>query len=90
MVSMVCVMVAILALVMSMWCGLVFVRGVVLVLMCLFLVCNLVSLVCLVMALLEELATQSVLPFRLNVRWGVWGGLVIIQLASTNFRTCSK
>ena len=49
---------------------------VVLVLMCLFLGCRLVSVVCLVVALLEELATQSVLPFGLNVQWG---GLMIMQ-----------
>ena len=64
-------------LVMCMWCGLLFMRGVVLIimcvvvflvliLMCLFLGCRLVSVVC-----LEELATQSVLPFGLNVQWGV-------------------
>ena len=51
----------------------------VLVLMCLSLGCRLVSVVCLVVALLEELATQSVLPFGLNVQCGVWGGLVIVQ-----------
>ena len=51
----------------------------VLVLMCLSLGCRLVSVVCLVVALLEELVTQSVLPFGLNVQCGVWGGLVIVQ-----------
>jgi hypothetical protein len=51
----------------------------VLVIMCLSLGCRLVSVVCLVVALLEELATQSVLPFGLNVQCGVWGGLVIVQ-----------
>ena len=38
----------------------------VLVLMCLSLGCRLVSVVCLVVALLEELAMQSVLPIELN------------------------
>ena len=51
----------------------------VLVLMCLSLGCRLVSVVCLVVALLEELATQSVLPFELSAQCGVWGGLVIVQ-----------
>ena len=49
------------------------------VLMCLFLGCRLVSVVCLVVALLEELATQSVLLFGLKVQCGVWRGLVITQ-----------
>jgi hypothetical protein len=83
-VSLVCVMVVVM-------CGLVFMLGVVLVLMCvvvfivvivlmfLFLGCRLVSVVCLVVALLEELATQSMLLFGLDVYWGVWGGLVIMQ-----------
>jgi hypothetical protein len=65
-----------LVLVLVLMCMLVIV---VLVLMCLFLGCRLVSVVCLVVALLEELATQSVLPFGLNVQWGVWGGLMIMQ-----------
>ena len=68
-----------LVLVLVLMCMLVIV---VLVLMCLFLGCRLVSVVsvvCLVVTLLEELATQSVLPFGLNVQWGVWGGLVIMQ-----------
>ena len=51
----------------------------VLVLVCLSLGCRLVSVVCLVVALLEELATQSVLPFELSAQCGVWGGLVIVQ-----------
>lgn len=54
-------------------CVLVFL---VLVVMCLFLGCRLVSVVCLVVALLEELATQTV---GLNMQWGVWGGLVVVQ-----------
>ena len=54
-------------------------RGVVLVLMCLFLRCRLVSVVCLVVALLEELATQTVLLFGLNMQLGVWSGLVVVQ-----------
>ena len=84
---MVCVM---LVLVMCLWYVLVFVRGVVLVLMCVlvflvlvimcsFLGCRLVSVVCLVVALLEELATQTVLLFGLNMQWGVWSGLVVVQ-----------
>jgi hypothetical protein len=52
---------------------------IVLVLMCLLLGCRLVSVVCLVVALLEELATQAVLLFGLNLRWCVWGGLMIMQ-----------
>ena len=67
-----------------------FVRGVVLVLvcllvflvlviMCLFLGCRLVSVVCLVVALLEELATQTVLLFGLTMQWGVWSELVVVQ-----------
>ena len=61
----------------------------VLVLMCLSLGCRLVSVVCLVVALLEELATQSVLPFGLNMQWGVWGGLVIVHGGiKANFRGC--
>ena len=54
---------------MVLMCMLVFL---VLVIMCLFLGCRLVSVVCLVVALLEELATQSVLLFGLNVQWGVY------------------
>ena len=83
-VSLVCVMVVVM-------CGLVFMLGVVLVLMCvvvfivviilmcLFLGCGLVSVVYLVVALLEELAMQSMLPFGLHMYWSVLGGLVIMQ-----------
>ena len=70
------VLVFVLGVVLVLMCVVVFL---VLVLMCLFLGCRLVSVVCLVVALLEELATQSVLPFGLNMQCGVWGGLVIVQ-----------
>jgi hypothetical protein len=51
----------------------------VLILMRLSLGSRLVSVVCLVVSLLEELATYSVLLFGINVQWGVWGGLEIMQ-----------
>ena len=76
-VSVECVVVVfVLGVVLVLMCMVVFL---VLVLMCLFLGCRLVSVVCLVVALLEELATQTVLPFRLNMQWGVWSGLVVVQ-----------
>jgi hypothetical protein len=65
-----------LVLVLVLMCMLVIV---VLVLMCLFLGCRLVSVVCLVVALLEELATQTVLLFGLTMQWCVWSELVVVQ-----------
>jgi hypothetical protein len=80
----------VLVFILCMWCVLVFMRGVVLVLkcllvflvlviLCLFLGCRLVSVVCLVVARLEELPMQTVQPFGLNMQWGVWSGLLVVQ-----------